>query len=638
MNTRLECEFAVLRQTVAAGLCCVLWHSCAWAQPPAIDPVKPAATVSLRPYVAPQIPPIRLNNSNSMKDMIRAGNLYLTVQDAIALVLENNIDIEVARYGPIAAVWQIQRAEAGEALPAAPSAAALVGSAAPGQGVLGSETAAGVTAAQGSGGGVSQSSNASVSSVGPVGQSLDPVFQEASVFSHASQPQFDTLLSLSPVLISSMRASSSTLQQGFLSGGSVALTYSDHYLNENATTDILNPSVAPNLSVSFQQLLLRGFGVAVNSRYITVAKINRRISDLLFKLQVINAVAQTVQLYYGLVADYEDVKAKQSSLELAQSLYADNKRQAQVGTLTALDVTSAEAQVAISQRDLLISETSLQQQELQLENLISRTGSADPLLRDVQIIPLDRIVIPPNDELPPIETMVQQALANRADLAAEQAEIDSAEVAALGSKSGLLPGLQVFGGEADAGLAGTPRTITFRKITESANPFFVGGTGAALGQVFRRDFPADHIGARFEAPIFNRQAQADYAADRISIRQAQLVNAKNINQVQVDLMSATVELQQARSRYETAVKTRMLDKQLLDSERKSYAVGKSTPFNVMTMQRNLATAEDAELASMVAWNTAVIELDIARGTTLETNHVSIGEAKGGKVARPATPR
>jgi outer membrane protein len=637
MTARVRRVLRVRRPAVAAVLCWTLGLPGAWGQSPAIEPEKAQGPIWWRPYLTPQVPPVRLDNSSWMRGLIRAGNLYLTVQDAIALVLENNIDVEVARYDPISAVWRVQRAEAGEGSSSPLTASSLVGSVAPGQGVLGSETSAGATPTQNSSTTVSRGSNATSSaSTSSLGQNLDPVFQEATVFSHTSEPVYDTLLSLTPVLVSNMSASTGRLQQGLLSGGSVTLTYSDHYLNENAITDLLNPSVAPNLSVSIQHNLLRGFGVAVNARNIKVAKIKVQVSDLSLKLQVISAVAGTLESYYTLVANYDNVKVKQSSLEVAQTLYEDNKKQEQTGTLTALDVTSAEAQLAINQRDLLIAETSLHQQETQLKNLLSRTGSADPVLRDVRIIPIDHIVIPSADDLPPLETMLQQALANRADLAIEKADLAAAEVSALGSKNALLPVLQVSGSESDAGLAGTRRTVTIGKVSETVDPYFGGGTGTALGQVFRRDFPADRIGASFQAPVFNRQAQADYALDQLSLRQDQLANQKDINQVHVELIDSVMKLEQARARYQFSVKYKILQKQLLDTEQESYSVGKSTAYNVMQEQRDFAAAQDAEIASMIALNSAVIALEVARGITLETNHVSIDEVKAGRVKRSAT--
>ena len=623
------------RQIVAAGLCYTFWFSCAWGQSISIEPVKPDAPILWRPYLAPAVPPIRLTNSQRLQTLIRGGNLYLTVQDAIALVLENNLDIEVARYGPILAAWQLQRAEAGGALPGVPSGASQVGSVASGQGVAGSQQAAGVTSTGGSPMRIA-ASNATISQIGPVTQNLDPAFQESTVFSHTSVPQFNAKQSLTQVLISTTHAYTGSLQQGLLSGGSVSITYNDHYLKENAPSDILNPTVAPNLAISFQHNLLQGFGIAVNARNITVNKINLRNSDLNFKTQVISAVVQALNLYYGIVADYEDVKAKQSALELAQSLYRDNQKQVQLGSLAPLDLTTAESQVGATERDLLLSQTGLQQQEVQLKNLISRKGSADPILRNVRIVPLDKLVLPEKDDLPPLETMMQEALANRTDLAVEKANLEASEVSSLGTRNGILPSLQVFGGESQAGLAGVRRTITQNGHQVTADAYFDGGIGTALGQVFRRNYPTERLGVFTRVPINNRQAQADFGIDQLSLRQSQLSNQKDISQVQVDLLNAVVALQQARARYDAAVRNTTLQKQLLDAEQKKYALGASTPYNVTQVQRDLAAGLSSQIAALASWTSARISLDQILGTTLETNHISIDEARTGKVARTST--
>ncbi len=429
------------------------------------------------------------------------------------------------------------------------------------------------------------------------------------------------------MLISTTHVYNASLQEGFLSGGSVTVTYRDNYLKENAPSDILNPTVAPNLAVSFQHNLLRGFGVAVNARNINVNKINLRTSDLNFRTQVIGAVVQALYLYYGIVADYEDVKAKQSALDLAQRLYQDNQKQVQIGSLAPLDLTIAESQMAATQRDLLVSQTTLQQQEVQFKNLISRKGSADPVLRNVHVVPLDKIVMPEKDDLPPIETMLQEALANRSDLAAEKANLEASGISALGTRNGILPSLQVFGSESQAGLAGTPRTIIQNGRTITADPYFDGGIGNALGQVFRRNYPTQRIGVFMQVPIYNRQAQGDYGIDQLTLRQSQLSNQKDISQVQVDLLNSVVALQQARARYEAAVRNSTLQKRLLDAEQKKFALGASTPYNITQVQRDLAASQSSEIGSLVTWNNARISLDQILGTTLETNHVSLSEAR-----------
>src|SRR5579872_6707187 len=568
------------RKLIAAGLCGFWPISFASAQGLSIEPVRPSAPIVWRPYTAPQVPPVRLKNSGELRDMVRAGKLYLTAHQTVILALENNIDLEVARYNFPALAWRVERAEAGGALPGVPSGASQAVSVASGQGVLGSQAAAGV-GILGNNGGIRGTTNASISQIGPVTQTLDPTFQEATTFGHRTLPQPNNIQSITSILVQDQRVYNGTVQEGFLSGGSVSGTYTDHYLRENAPTDVLNPSVAPTLAISFQHDLLQGFGVAVNARNINIAKINLQTSDLNFKTQVTGVVVNVLNTYYSLAVDFEDTKAQQSAVDVAQTFYGDTRKQVELGAVADIEITRAESQLATARQALVNSQASLQQHELQLKNLISRTGAADPVMASAQIIPVDHIVIPEKEDLPPMSALLQMALANRSDLAAEKASVKTAELSALGTRNGLLPRLVAFGDESHAGLAGTPHLVSNNGFTETADPYFIGGSGNALGQIFRRNFPSDGIGAFFGASVHNWQAQADYNIDQIQIRQSQLGVAKDVKQAQVDIANSLVALQQARARYETAVQSRILAQRLLKAEQKKYDLGASTPYNVI---------------------------------------------------------
>jgi len=602
------------------------------AEEPTIDPVRPSAFIAVRPYLPPDIPPVRLENSGRLGSLVRSGMLYLTVQDAIALALENNLDIEVARYNPILSEWQLERSRAGGALPGVPSSAAQAGNVANGQGVVGSQAAAGVNTG-GNGANGPSATNATIAQIGPIAQTLDPIIQENTVFSHQTAPQADTVQSVLPVLISATRNSSFSYQQGFLIGGNVTVSYRDSYLNENAPTDVLNPSSAPSLTLSFQQNLLRGFGIGVNARTIRVSQLNVKASALNFKTQVSNSVNQVLNLYYALSAGYEDIKAKSNAVEVAQKFYQNSGLQERAGTLARLDVITAESQLATAEYDLVNSQTTLRQQEVQLKNLLSRKGIADPVLASVQIVPLDRIAVPETDELPAVKDLVQTALANRSDLAAERMGITSSEISALGTKNGILPLLVGIVSESTAGLSGTPQLAVSPFGVQTSNPYFNGGIGTAVGQVLRRNFPTNRAVGYFQTPLRNDQAQADYAIDQLQLRQSQIQLSKDLNQVAVDVSNYGVAMRQARGRYRAAVQTRILQQQLLDAEQKKLAGGASTPFNVVQQQRDLVAAQSAETAALVDFSNARVALDQTLGTTLEANHVSIAEAQTGKVQR-----
>jgi outer membrane protein TolC len=616
------------RRIMRQCLCWICANGLAWAQQIAIAPIQPAAPAIVRPYLAPEFPPVRLANSPRLRELVRAGTIYLTVQDAIALALENNIDIAVARYNPLIAAWNVTRAEAGGALPGVPSNASQAGAVAVGQGVTGSQAAAGIRIL-GTGSNRAQTTNVTIQQIGPITQNLDPIVQEASTFSHTSTPQPNAIQSAVQALISDTRAYNATFQQGTLTGGTVSLTYTDNYLNENSPTDVLNPSSAASLAIAAQHNLLQGFGVAVNSRFITVAKMNAGISDVAFKNQVVTIVSQVLNSYYNLAAAYEDVKAKTAAADTARAFFANIQEEVRIGSLAPTETINAENQVLTSTRALVDSQAVLDQQEVQLKNLLSRTGTADPVLRDARIVPTDRIEIPADDNLPPMIEMVKEALANRPDLAVERENEQTAEISNLGTKNGILPTLGIFAAESQAGLAGTPRTVVFQGFTETADPYFVGGLGTALDQVFRRNFPTERIGAFYFASLRNRQAQADYAIDQLQFRQTQLTTRKNANQVQVDILNNAIALQQARARYDAAVHNRDLQQQLLTAEQKRFRLGASIPYNVIQQQRDLIASQSAEVAALAAYGAARIALDRTRGVLLTAYHVSLAAPAAG---------
>ena len=290
-----------------------------------IEPVRPTSPILWRPYTPTTIPPVRLSDSGRMQVLIRAGKLYLTVHDAIALALENNIDIENARYNFPIMAWNLERSQAGGTLPGVPSGSSQASSIQNGQGALGAAAAAGVSFAAARGGSNGTSSNSTVSQVGPVTPTFDPTFQESDTFSHRSGPQPFTGVTETSNLIQGLRGYSGSYQQGLVTGGSVNISFNDHYVNENAPLDVLNPSSAPGLSFSLQQNLLQGLGVKLNQRNITVARMNLDDAPLNFKTQVTGVVVNVLNSYYALVADYEDVKAKQSALDTAQRFFDESK-------------------------------------------------------------------------------------------------------------------------------------------------------------------------------------------------------------------------------------------------------------------------------------------------------------------------
>ncbi len=582
-----------------------------------IDPAKGGLGWLTRPYQQRYVPPINLVNSSRFDSLIRAGNLYLTAQDVIALALENNIDIEVQRYGPLLSRELLRRAESGSLLrnvgqpvAAGPTSVNLTGVSVNTNGAPLGSGGAGVSA----GGGI-------ITQLGPNLLSFDPSIFAFANFQHATSPQSLTALTGTNALISDTRTFQIQYTQNWSTGLSATLTFASTHNHLNSNSYNLNPFQNGDLDLVVTQNLLNGFGRAVNGRNIRVQKNNLKATDLQFKQQVITTVTAALNLYWDLVSFNQDLKARQEEVATADQLLKNNQDQVRIGTLAEIEVTRAQSQLYAARQDLVISQTNLLQQETVLKNALSRTGIATSDLADVHIIPLDVITIPANDDLPPVNDLVAEALKNRLEVEQARINLDSNQLNLVGIKNSLKPTLQVFAELTNNGLSGVGNV-----------PGFSGGYGLMLEQIFTRDFPNYSAGLSLNIPLRNRAAQADYATSVIELRQNELNFQKQINQVRVDVQNAVIGMQQARARYDAAVQARNLSQQTFDADRKKYDLGAGTPYQVTQDQRDLASAQSSEAEAMANYTHARIALDQALGRTLEVNHISMAEALSGHVS------
>lgn len=608
---------------LAAAASCLL--SQMQAQQPFVR--KSNARVIWRPYHAPTIPPIHLANSSRTRDLIRGGKLYLTLQDAIALAIENNLDLEVSRYGPLSAAWNLERAQAGGPLRGVTSGSSIVNQVTAGQGVEGALSSAGLSSGGGGGGG--GGNNAVISQIGPVTQNLDTVFQNASGWSHVTSPQPNPQVSQTSALVNTNHRFSSLAQQGLLSGGYVQVSADESYLSQNSPSNVINPSVAPVAQIYVRHSLLNGFGTAVNSRFIRVAEKQAGASTEIFRSQLLILVANVVNLYWGLVADEEDLRAKQNMHGFAQKFYDDTRHEVEVGELAGVEILRAQAELSARTQEVAIAEGVVRQQEILLKNSLSRVGLEDPLVDSAEIVPLDRIQVPETEDLPPLRELVSRAQAQRPDIALGLISNETQRISALGTASGLLPSLQGVVSTTARATAGSPNSLS----GQIPNPKIVGGLGTALAQIFRGDYTSQQTAVSFAGLIGNHVAQADYGIDQLQLSQGDLMERKNRNELVVEISNQTIALRQARARYSVATATRALQEDLLEKERQSLSVGNSSINQVIAAQRSLASAQYADVAALAGYSRARVALDQVLGQTLEVNHVSIEEALKGYVSR-----
>jgi len=594
----------------------------------------PGGMPATRKYKAPTVPPIDLSNTNRIESLLRAGNLYLSLEDAIALAVENNLDVAISRYGPLEAQTDLQRAQAGGALrgvsqnvvsgPVSAGGTLSLNAFSNGSATVSSSTTTGV--------------NGTVSQLGTAIPNYDPQLSGLISWGHTSAPQSTAFLYGTTSLVTTTKQANFTLSEGFPTGANASLGFNNTNSYLSSGRPDLNPLQTGNLTMTVTQPLLSGFGFAVNRRGIRQAENSLKVQDYVFKSQVMTTVANVISLYWDLVSFNQQVKVAEQALATSQKLYEDNKKQVEIGTLASIAIIQADAEVASRQQDLTVAQTNVLQQETIIKNVLSRNGTASPSLTDAHIVPLDKIRVPDVEPIEPIQDLITKALVDRPELPEDRLNIMNSKLSILGDKSALLPSLSAFTTLTNNGQAGPISTLpplpgSFR----SPDPFFVGGYGNYLGQVFGRNFPDYRVGVQLNIPLRNRAAEADYVRDTMTMRQSELQLQKQTNQIRVDVQNAAIALQQARVRYQAAVKSRILEEQTLDAEQKKFALGASTIYNVIQIQRDLLTAQGNEVTAESNYVKARASLDFVTGQILTVNKIDIDEAYKGQVSRPPTP-
>ncbi|MCU1238181.1 MAG: outer rane efflux protein, partial [Candidatus Solibacter sp.] len=469
------------------------------------------------PYRPVTEPSNNLANSTRIESLLRAGNLYLSLQDAIALSLENNLDIAIQRYGPQLADASLLLAQAGgfargvsTSVTAGPSSASVSSS--------GTTAGANVSAtALSSNASASAVGASAISSSGPAIPSLDPALTGGLSWGHSTTPQSSAFLTGTNSLTQRIDVANFGIQKGFLTGTNIGLGLNNNSVISNNPRNDFNPSTTSSLALTFTQHLLQGFGTGVNSRQIRIAKNNREVSDLTFRQQVETTVVAVMELYWDLVSFNDAIQVGRDALAASQQLLENNRKQVEVGTLAQIEVVRAEAEIASREQALLVSQTRALQQETILKTALSRTGVSSPAIQAAHIITTDVIRVPAVEPVVPIQDLTAQALASRPELATSRIQLTNQELTIRGSKNGLLPTLDVVASLSNGALAGSPNPLpAVPGSPHSNNAFFIGGYGTVLAQLFARNFPNYSVGVNLIIPIRNRAAQAQVITDELT--------------------------------------------------------------------------------------------------------------------------
>lgn len=589
----------------------------------------------LHAFQMPDVPYVEEGNSPRLDELIHDGKLYLSLSDAIALALENNLDVAVSRFSRKIAETQLLRAKTGGAVSGAQggvSAASTGASSAATSGVAGRGAVSGRAATDGRGA-------AGVAGLGASGGlNLDPVLSARLAQRHNSAPTFSDFTTGTNFLINDDTFSRISISKSFWSGAFGSLSWSTQRSFSNSLRSNFNPFSTSDVRLDFRQPLLQGFG-RVNKISLRVARNNLKSSDLQFREQVIFTVASIQRLYWDLVRFRAEVESSREDLRLARQLYEGNRERVEIGKLAPIDLIESEAEVGQREQELTIALTAVREQEGTLKTALSKNGLASPFLLEVEVIPTDHVEVPATLEIKPLRELMNMALTSRPDIAQARLQLENADILLEGSRNRLLPSVDLVASTTNNGLAGdlNPNLMLLPGQAPNTPDFFIGGLGKALGQVFRRNFPDYSVGLSVSIPLRNRRAQADAANALLRRRQSQLRMQQQLNEIRREVQSAVVGLEQAYARYLAARATRELREKMLDGEEQKFKLGYSDTFKVVQRQRSLAQSRAGEILTR---NEFVIErtnLDEVTGQTLAANDISIDEAYDGRVSKRPDP-
>lgn len=605
---------------------------------------QPSFPNFLRPYTARNLGQPSLGNSPRIDSLMHDGKIYLSIDDAVALTLENNLDIEIARYNLNIADADLLRAKSGGAILGV-NTGIVQNTPGGGVGGLGGTVGSGTGGTTVAAGGAGTGTNGLVSSTLGIGAPITSFDPQLTGTLQLDKDQTESVSVFSPVPIVAQNTYTSNFgyTQGFQFGGTLTGLFDNTHLTTNNPTSLLTPQLGSNFQFRFTQNLLQGFGFLPNTRFIRIARNNREISDVAFRLQVITTVDQIENMYWDLVYAYENVRVQEESLTYAQKALEDAKRQAQVGTAPPIQVVSAQSGVATDQQNLIVAQNNLQLEQLLMKNAITRSLD-DPVLAEADVIPTSTMQVPEQEPATPIQDLVNEALQHRAELVETRIDLNSRDINNKAVRNALLPTLQAFAYYGGSGVGGSinPSVPTCSATSSkfcfdpsTAPPPFQKSTsvgyGSTLSQTINSTSPDKGIGLTLTIPIRNRLAQSNQVRAELEYRQAQVRQQQLENQVRIEVRNAQFDVKQNRVAVQAAQSAVDLARQTLDADQQKLKVGLTTQTAILQDAATLKTGESNLVSAKAAYEKSRIELDRATGLLLDHAGINIADATRGQV-------
>lgn len=575
-------------------------------------------------YTPVNVPKANLSNSPRLDQCIHDGKLYLSIDDAIDLALENNLDIAITRYDLPIANMDVLRTAAGQF---------TLGVPAPVQNTLGGASASSavssvsVSGAAGGSGGLVQTTQG----LGITVPSFDPLLQATVSTQHNTTPQVNTVTSGVASLKTNTITANVEYSQSFPTGTYIQFNLDQSRVTQNSPLQLLNPSLAANYTFYVQQSLLQGFGFSGNLRWLRFAKDNRKLTEIAFRQQIDLTITQIENLYWDLVNAFQDEQVKERSLAFAEQSLDQEQKQLDLKAVPAMDVMKAQTEVATRQQDLTISKTTLQLQESLMK--VALTKQLDPTLEEMPVIPTVILEAFQPEKIPPVEQLIDEGLKNRPDLNILQLQQDRAETSRKAVRNAMLPVVNIAGYYSGYGLGGAPNP----NYTPPPNPVTQSTSYAGtLQNAFDNSSPDYLAEIQVQVPLRNRAARADQFRSELELRQAELSVVQQKKNLRFEVRNAAYALEQGGARVEAARKARDLAQKTFDIKKQEQQLGAGSNFESLTAEHDLAVASSTLASAETAYEKNRIALYSATGEIIQRLGISMDEARSGVVSKPVS--
>ncbi len=435
-------------------------------------------------------------------------------------------------------------------------------------------------------------------------------------------------------------------------GGRFNVDFSAARLETSNQFARLNPEFPAALSAAYTQPLLRGRSIDNERRNILLARKTVDLTDAQLTQVVMDQLTLVEEAYWDLAFAARNLEVLLNALGQARTQVQSNERQVIQGTLAPIDVIEAQTQVSRFEQAVANGQQSLTTAENRLKRLMLSRRSAPAW--NQPLVPAD--LADRMASVHVVDDAMKLALSRRPELRALDITREQNAIDRTFYKDQTKPQLNVIGGYTLSGLAGDPLDTTteppvgennpnsalYARLNElsllanldaidvpttqadnAVPPFFGGGVGRALSNLFARRFPTALVQLQMDLPLRNRTARANLARTEIAATQLERRRQQVEQLIESEVRDAMQAVRSSQQRHEAASSQRRYALEQYESERRRFDSGLSTVFLVLERQTVYVTSQASELRSRADLNQAVAQLERAIGGTLEWHGVKI---------------